>query len=111
MLATRNHGDRHAVIGEVRRGSPSQTTVDRHRQLVLHPLTNIHDDDGDDGDTADSSLIQQEWKQMSWEFCRGWNRYQFICEPCIGLKILYTECVSIVMSQRDRVSNGRQNVD
>ena len=38
MLATRNRGDRHAVIGEVRRGSPSQTTVDHHRQLVLHPL-------------------------------------------------------------------------
>ena len=41
MMATRNCGDRHAVIGEVRRGSPSQTTVDHHRQLVLHPLRNI----------------------------------------------------------------------
>ena len=41
MLATRNRGDRHAAIGEVRRGSPSQTTVDHHRQLVLHPLRNI----------------------------------------------------------------------
>jgi len=37
MLATRNCGDRHAEIGEVRRASPSQTTVDHHRQLVLHP--------------------------------------------------------------------------
>ena len=41
MLASRNRGDRHAVIGEVRLGSPSQTTVDHHRQLVLHPLRNI----------------------------------------------------------------------
>ena len=41
MLETRNRGDRHAVIGEVRRGSPSQTTVDHHRQLVLHPLRNM----------------------------------------------------------------------
>ena len=41
MLATRNRGDRHAVIGEVPRGSPYQTTVDHHRQLVLHPLRNI----------------------------------------------------------------------
>jgi len=42
MPATRNRGDRHAVISEVRRGSPSQTTVDHHRQLVLHPLSISH---------------------------------------------------------------------
>ena len=41
MLSTRNRGDRHAVIGEVRRGSPSQTTVDHHCQLVPHPLRNV----------------------------------------------------------------------
>jgi len=41
MLATRNFGDWHTVVGEVPWSSVLKTTMDRHSTLVLHSLKNI----------------------------------------------------------------------
>jgi len=40
MLATRNFGDWHAIIGEVTWSSVVKTMIDCHRKLVLHSLRN-----------------------------------------------------------------------
>jgi len=40
MLATRNYGDWHMVVGEVAWSSVAKTTMDCHSKLVLHSLRN-----------------------------------------------------------------------
>ena len=40
MLATRNFGDWHTVVGEVAWSSVAKTTMDCHSKLVLHSLRN-----------------------------------------------------------------------
>ena len=76
MLATRNFGDWHTVVGEVTWSSMPKTTVDCHSKLILHSPVQVTaaaaaaaDDDDDDDDIDDVVINVDNDRHCKPKFC------------------------------------------